>query len=117
MDYISYIKESIHLVNVGNKQPLDEFNKIIIEAFHNFTMDLEDEISNILKNANITKDGIDMDKEGLKSPSSTWTYLINDSAEQVGFSPICSNVSLSALNLPLVLIYGIIDRFFVKKKR
>lgn len=116
LDYISYLKESIHLVNVGNKQPIDEYNRIIIDAFQNFTMDLKDEITDILKNTTITKDGIDIDKEGLKPPTSTWTYLINDSSEQIGILPICSNVSAAALNLPLVLTYGIINRFFIKKK-
>jgi preprotein translocase subunit SecA len=26
----------------------------------------------------ITKEGIDLEKEGLRGPSATWTYLVND---------------------------------------
>lgn len=33
-------------------------------------------------------DGIDMEKEGLKTPSSTWTYLVDDSPEQLGIIPM-----------------------------
>ncbi|WP_010247252.1 accessory Sec system translocase SecA2 [Acetivibrio cellulolyticus] len=117
LDYISYLKESIHLVNVGNKQPIHEFNRTIIEAFDNFTNDLKDEITSTLKAVNISKEGIDMDKEGLKAPTSTWTYLINDSAEQVGILPLCSNAGVAALNFPLLLVYGIFNRFYAKVKR
>jgi preprotein translocase subunit SecA len=30
------------------------------------------------RSAEITEQGIDLDKEGLRGPASTWTYLIND---------------------------------------
>ena len=116
LDYISYVKESIHLVNVGNKQPLYEFNRNIIEAFDNFNNDLNNEIINSLNAVNISKDGIDMDKEGLKVPTSTWTYLINDSAESVGILSICNNTCAAALSFPMVLLYGIISRFLAKMK-
>lgn len=117
LDYICYLKESIHLVNVGNKQPLFEFNKTIIESFEVFYKDLKDEIINTLKSAEITKDGVDMNKEGLKVPTSTWTYLINDSAENVGILPICSNTGAAALSFYMVLLFGIINRFFVKREK
>ena len=32
----------------------------------------------IFGSAEITEEGIDLEKEGLQVPSSTWTYLIND---------------------------------------
>ena len=57
---------------------MDEFHKIIAEAVQNLIQVINDEIINTFESAEITKDGINMEKEGLKSPSSTWTYLIND---------------------------------------
>lgn len=117
LDYISYLKESIHLVNAGNKQPLFEFNKTIIESFEVFDKDLKDEIINTLRSVEITKDGVDVKKEGLKVPTSTWTYLINDSAENVGILPICSNAGAAALSFYMVLLYGVINRFFVKSEK
>ncbi|MBS4538542.1 accessory Sec system translocase SecA2 [Clostridium sp. D2Q-11] len=82
LEYISYIRESIHLVVVGKKNPLDEFHKIAIESFDKMLEEIEISIVNTFKTAEITKDGIDMDKERLKIPSSTWTYLIDDSQNQ-----------------------------------
>ncbi|MCX8128812.1 MAG: accessory Sec system translocase SecA2 [Clostridia bacterium] len=87
LDYMSYIRESIHLVNVAGKTPVHEFNKISVESFRNFQQDIVNEIAGKLAVAEITEDGVDMDKEGLKAPTSTWTYLINDSPEQVGINP------------------------------
>lgn len=75
---IAHIREGIHLFSVSGQNPLDEFHKIIADAFQNLTQVINDKIIKTFKSAGITKDGIDMEKEGLKSPSSTWTYLIND---------------------------------------
>ncbi len=105
------------MVNIVNKQPLFEFNKTIIESFEVFDKDLKDEIINTLKSAEITKDGVDMNKEGLKAPTPTWTYLINDSAENVGILPICSNAGDAALSFYMILLYGIINRFLVKSEK
>ena len=47
-----------------------------------------------------------MEKEGLKAPSSTWTYLIDDSPEQLGIRPMQFaldpfSVILTTVNLAL----------------
>ncbi len=76
--HIAHIREGIHLFSVSGQNPLDEFHKIIAKAFQNLIQAINDEIIKTSESAEITKDGIDMEKEGLKSPSSTWTYLIND---------------------------------------
>ena len=31
-----------------------------------------------VRNATFTADGIDLEREGLQAPSSTWTFMIND---------------------------------------
>lgn len=117
LDYTDYLKESIHLVNVANKQPLYEFNKAIVKAFDCFCNDLKGEIINTLKKVSITKDGVDMDKQGLKAPASTWTYLINDDLEQVGILPLSNNAGAAALSPHMILGYGIVNLFFVKKRK
>jgi len=37
-----------------------------------------EEIINTFKTVEVTGDGIDLDKEGLKTPTATWTYIVND---------------------------------------
>ena len=117
LDYLSYTRESIHLVNMAGKTPLYEYNKIAVTAFETFKKEIEDEIINILSNVQITKDGIDMEKEGLKAPTSTWTYLVNDSPEQLGINKTCANLVYAAANFPLWLWWALYNRFFKKFKK
>ena len=41
---------------------------------------IEERIVETFAAAEITEDGISLDRAGLHAPSSTWTYLINDRA-------------------------------------
>jgi len=86
LDFLSYTRETIHLVNIAGKIPISEFNKISIDAFEKLLEDIKVEAANTLASSEITSNGIDMDKAGLKAPSSTWTYLVDDSPEQLGIS-------------------------------
>lgn len=82
LDDISYEREGIHLVAIGKKDPLTEFHRIAIEAFDEMMGKIDSEIIKTFNTVAIGKDGIDMVKAGLKGPSATWTYLINDSPHQ-----------------------------------
>jgi preprotein translocase subunit SecA len=88
LDFLSYTRESIHLVHIAGKIPISEFNKTAIQAYEELLKTIEQEIVDVLAVAEITPDGIDMAKEGLKAPSSTWTYLIDDNPEQLGIIPM-----------------------------
>ncbi|WP_239614521.1 accessory Sec system translocase SecA2 [Cohnella mopanensis] len=78
--YVSYIRESIHLESLANRNPVDEFHNRIIHAFEQLPDKLEQETAKTLRKikANGTEEQIDWEKEGLKAPSRTWTYLIQD---------------------------------------
>lgn len=115
MDYMSYIRESIHLVNISGKVPIFEFNKIAVEAFDKLYASIEDEIVQILSTADITPDGINMEKEGLKAPSSTWTYLVNDRPEQLGITPIAMSSTAAAVAGPILMLFALYKKFFAKK--
>jgi preprotein translocase subunit SecA len=75
---IAEIREGIHLVGLGRQDPLYEFTKRIAEAFMKLHQTIEDRIAGTFATAEITEEGIDLDRAGLRRPSSTWTYLIND---------------------------------------
>ena len=38
----------------------------------------QDVVEEMFEGAEITKEGIDLDKEGLRGPGATWTYLTTD---------------------------------------
>jgi preprotein translocase subunit SecA len=72
------IREGIHLVSIGGLNAFDEFNRQVNAAFRELSKRIDDEVLATLRIVQITTDGVDLKKEGLLGPSSTWTYMIND---------------------------------------
>jgi preprotein translocase subunit SecA len=66
------------LTGGGAQNPLDMYHKTVGRAFGHLLESIDDHIVETFTSAQIGPDGIDMDQEGLKGPSSTWTYLITD---------------------------------------
>lgn len=116
LDYISHIRETIHLVVIGGKNPLDEFRKIAIEAFDEMMNRIEHEIVNTFHDVEINEDGIKMDKTKLKVPSSTWTYLIDDSPDQFSNLPFLVKTVTTTITGTLFSLQSIYKRIFKKKK-
>ena len=75
---IAQMREGIHLFSVGGYHPLDEFHKMTAHAFQDLLREIDDRIIQTFHTAEITKEGIDLDKEGLRGPGATWTYLTTD---------------------------------------
>ncbi len=80
--YVSYIREGIHLEGLANLNPIDEFHKRIIQAFEQIPTKIEEEASGMLAKLGNSNDPTEWERLGLKSPSSTWTYIINDQYSQ-----------------------------------
>lgn len=116
LDYLSYIRESIHLVVIGRKNPLDEFHKSAIEAFESMMEKIESEIINKFNTVKITKEGIEVEKEGLNGPSSTWTYLVSDNPDQFSNLPFLVKSFTNYIRGPLFTIQSVYKRLFGKKK-
>jgi preprotein translocase subunit SecA len=72
------IREGIHLVSFGGFNAYDVFNKEMNLEFNAFLSDVEVKTIETMRTATFTKDGINLEQEGLKAPSSTWTFMIND---------------------------------------
>ncbi len=78
LDHLAHIRDGIHFITEGGHRPLDEYHRIAGRAFYDLLARIDDSIVETFEAAEIAADGIDPAKEGLKGPSSTWTYLIND---------------------------------------
>jgi preprotein translocase subunit SecA len=72
------IREGIHLVSFGGFNPYDVFNKQMNLEFNEFLAGVEEKTVATMRTATFTAAGIDLEKEGLRGPSSTWTFMIND---------------------------------------
>lgn len=64
---------------VGLRGPMDDFNHQVDQAFTRMLTQVDKAVTASFERAAITKDGIDLHAEGLLSPSSTWTYLTEES--------------------------------------
>ena len=72
------IREGIHLNRLGGKDPLFEFNKLAVERFEAAKKDAEVKKLAAFRRLEVREGSINTDTAGLKVPSATWTYLIND---------------------------------------
>ncbi|MBN1911478.1 MAG: accessory Sec system translocase SecA2 [Pirellulales bacterium] len=76
---VADIRDNIHLVVLGGMyDPLDEFHKMVGREFSSLLEKIDERIIQTFCSAETTEKGIDLAKEGLVGPSSTWTYLISD---------------------------------------
>ncbi len=122
--HISHLREGIHLFGLGGKSPIFEFHKVIIQDFDQMQKKTDDKIVEIFNSIEITKDGIDAEKEGLNTPSSTWTYMIDDNPfeNQLVAALICNApftfqaAPWLMLMTPIILGYRLFKRLKSKNK-
>jgi len=118
--WLADLREGIHLVSIGRKEPLQEFQKAATGVF----LELEDKIRGAaeasLRSLLALEGPVDIEAAGLKGPSSTWTYLVND--DQFGWgvgllkgSNIGFAAGAAALYGPLFIFALLVNRF--KKRR
>ena len=81
--WLSEVRESIHLASVGGKDPLQEFQKLGTAAFLQLEEKIKCGILESVESLVERQEPIDLEAEGLKGPSSTWTCFINE--EQLGW--------------------------------
>jgi preprotein translocase subunit SecA len=120
--WIQDTRESIHLVSLGGKTPLDEFRKSVTAEFLELEARLEAAVAGELNRALEDEGKGDAFGERLKGPSSTWTYLVNDEQFSFGLGLLQSRnqgqAAATALYLgPLLVITLILDRLKARRRR
>lgn len=80
-------RSGIHLMIIGGKNPLVEYQIFAASAFGEMTADIRHDVVEYMQKCNITENGIDMEKAGLVGATTTWTYMINESASQFSRIP------------------------------
>jgi preprotein translocase subunit SecA len=76
--WITDTRESIHLVSLGGKTPIQEFQKAATAAFLEIRPKVEEAVAERMKSLVEPEGGKGIDTAGIKGPSSTWTYLVNE---------------------------------------
>jgi preprotein translocase subunit SecA len=73
------LREGIHLRALGRGlDPLGEFHKEAGRVFSGLLADVEEQSVQSFETVPITADGADLAAAGLKRPTATWTYLVQD---------------------------------------
>ncbi len=78
LETISDIREGIHLNRLGGREPFFEFQKQVIALFKEMSLETERMKKRAFESIQIKNGELDLEAVGLKAPSATWTYLIND---------------------------------------
>jgi preprotein translocase subunit SecA len=104
---IDDIREGIHLQRFGGRAPLTEFQRQIIDAYAAMMEGLRDEVVETFMRLRAENGAIDLDRAGLRGPTSTWTYLVNDNPlPSFGLQLIASgNLAVSIAAATLAVVY------------
>jgi preprotein translocase subunit SecA len=79
LSYLADLREGIYLRALGRGlSPLDEFHKEATRAFAGLLAGVEERSAESFGTVQITADGADLDAAGLRRPTATWTYLVQD---------------------------------------
>jgi preprotein translocase subunit SecA len=73
------VREGIHLRALGRGlDPLDQFHKAAVSSFNDLFDETAKRSAESFESVPITDSGADLGAAGLKRPSATWTYLVQD---------------------------------------
>ncbi len=72
------VREGIHLRALGRGDPLAEFHKESIKLFDRFFDQVGKDSAATFDSLTITADGFDLEAVGLKRPTATWTYVVQE---------------------------------------
>jgi preprotein translocase subunit SecA len=77
--FLADLREGIHLRALARGvYPLDEFNREAVRAFAGLLAEVAARSAETFKAVAITADGADLDAAGLKRPTATWTYVVDE---------------------------------------
>ena len=118
------LREGIHLVSLGGQDPLTRFTTEIELAFRGIEEAIDQAVLDALAEVRVSDGRIDLEELGLRGPSSTWTYLVNDDPfrNQIGMmltGPGRATIAIFAAGalMPLLILWGLVDRLLRKRPK
>ena len=116
------LREGIHLARLGGQDPLTLFTSEAIRAFARIEGAIDDAVLAALATVRVVGSEIDLTSAGIKAPSSTWTYLVNDDPfrNRIGAlltGPGGATIAMysAAVLGPLLILWGIVDRLMRRR--
>jgi preprotein translocase subunit SecA len=112
------LREGIHLVVLGGQDPLTHFTKELTLAFRRLEDAIDRAVLEVLYEVRVNGGRIDLEGLGIKGPSSTWTYLINDDPFRNQIATMLTGpgrttiaIYAAAIMMPLLVLWGSVDRW------
>jgi preprotein translocase subunit SecA len=116
--FVTELRDSIHLRTLARLDPLAEFQKEVIEAFAALLPRLEEDIVETLEKASRGPAGVTLDDLGLRTPSSTWTYIVSDDPFRDQLFAKIGGTAMGlgiVFNFPLVVIWALYKKWLDRK--
>ncbi len=106
------LRDEVHLVLLGGKEPLTEFYQTAISTFEALLERIDEEVVAAFLALRVTAEGVDWEAQGFRRPGATWTYIVNDrifaSNLMLGLSSHASIGLWGTLLLwPLLFVWGL----------
>lgn len=118
-DYLTIAEnalDEVQMLSQVREDPLMHFNNRLVKAFDGLEVHIKDTVRELFSRIVITDGKIDFGEMGIKGPSSTRTYLVNDGTENFGMinDLIAASNPVSA---PLYILYQLVDFFHRNRKK
>jgi preprotein translocase subunit SecA len=114
---IADIREGIHLKRIGGLDPFIEFQKMAVQIFDERWAKLDEDLIALFNSLDAASGEPDLASLGIKGPSATWTYLINDNPfENILGIQLIGNMGMQAMAGVLGPLMAL-QLLFRKKKR
>jgi preprotein translocase subunit SecA len=124
LEYVAYLREGIHLVRLGGDDPLMRFKLLTSEASRRLQDEVERGVMDALSRLRESDGELDPASLGLKGPSATWTYLVNDDPFRNQLGSLLTGpghttfaIGAAIFATPLFLLLALVDRFAGKRAR
>ena len=118
------LREGIHLVTLGGQDPLTHYTQQLTRAFRRLEDAIDSAVLEALPDVRVTDGRIDLEGLGLKGPSSTWTYLVNDDPFRNQIATMLTGpgratiaIYAAAMMMPLLVLWGSADRWLRRRKK
>jgi preprotein translocase subunit SecA len=118
------LREGIHLVRLGGQDPLTVYTTQAIKAFSTIEDAIDEAVRKALGTVRVAEGAIDLTDAGIKAPSATWTYLVNDDPfrHRIGAmltGPGGATVAIysALLLMPLLVLWGVVENLFRRAGR
>jgi preprotein translocase subunit SecA len=118
------LREGIHLVRLGGQDPLTTFTSEAIRAFSQIDDAIDEAVLAALATVRVVGGDVDLSGTGMKAPSSTWTYLVNDDPFRNRIGALLTGpggatlaIYSAVVMMPLLVLWGLVEKVMRRSAR